>query len=71
MNKRIHKKLIREGDYIAEVNVQYIYTADDWSPYISLEDANKLDNVREALRAGDIKKVSQMAHVYHLMPADI
>ena len=70
MNKKVHKKLIREGDYIAEVNVQYIYTADDWSPYISLEDANKLDDVRESLRAGDIKKVSKMAHVYHLMPAD-
>jgi hypothetical protein len=71
MNRKAYRKLIREGDLIAEVDVEYIYTEDDWSPYLSLEDANKLDNVREALREGDVKRASQMAHVYHLMPSSV
>ena len=25
-----------------------------WSPYLSLDDANKLDTVRRALKAGDV-----------------
>ena len=47
-------KLVREGDYVAEVLVEYHYEDQSWSPYLSLEDAQKLDAVREALRAADL-----------------
>lgn len=50
MTKRIHTKLVREGDYVAEVDIELIDTGEGWSPYLSLEDAQKLDDVREALR---------------------
>jgi hypothetical protein len=40
-----------------------------WAPYLSLDDAYKLDDVREALRDGDIKRASQLsARVYRLTP---
>jgi hypothetical protein len=38
------------------------------SPYLSLEDARKLDDVREALRQGDVKSATRVARVYTLTP---
>ena len=46
MTKKQMTKLIHEGDYAAEVDVTLIVTDDEWSPYLSLEDAYKLDDVR-------------------------
>ena len=68
MKKRSHTKLIHEGQYAAEVDVELIETEDGWSPYLSLEDARKLDDVRQALRLGDLKRASHIARVYQLMP---
>ena len=51
-------KLIHEGQYAAEVDVQLIDGDDAWSPYLSLEDAKKLDEVRKALRREDLKMAS-------------
>ena len=51
MKKRLHKKLVHEGPYVAEVEVELIDTDEGWSPYLSLDDANKLDDVRMALEA--------------------
>lgn len=65
---RLRKKLIHEGDYAAEVEVQLIEEEGGWSPYLTPEDAEKLDQVREALRRSDIKAASQLARVFHLMP---
>ena len=61
-------KLIHEGKYVAEVDVELIETDDEWSPYLSLEEASKLDDVREALRRGDLKKASRYGRVYTLTP---
>lgn len=55
MNKRQKTKLVHEGQYVAEVDVEVIEDETGWSPYLSLEDAYKLDDVRNALRRGDIK----------------
>ncbi len=68
MNKRRHTKLVREGQYAAEVEVELIETGDEWSPYLSLDDAYKLDDVREALRRGDIRAASRLARVFSLTP---
>jgi len=68
MSKRLHTKLIHEGQYAAEVEVTLIETDEGWSPYLSLEDAQKLDAVRKALRRGDLKQASQLAHVFQLTP---
>ena len=67
---RTIKKLIHEGQYVTEVEVNLIYTDEGWSPYLSIEDAYKLDDVREALRRGDVKTASQWGRVYALTPVE-
>ena len=68
MKKRRRTKLVHEGQYIAEVEVELIEAADECSPCISLEDAYKLDDVRESLRQGNVKAASQHGKVYTLTP---
>jgi hypothetical protein len=70
MKKRKHTKLIHEGEYIAKVDVELLDTDTGWSPYLLLEDAQKLDAVREALRKGDLKAASRLARIYTLKPVD-
>ena len=66
--KRQHSKLIHEGEFIAEVGVELLYVDDGWSPYLSVDDALKLDDVRDALRKGDLETASHHARVYTLTP---
>ncbi len=66
--KRHHTKLIHEGSYVAEVDIELIETEKGWSPYLSLDDAQKLDDVRSALRKGDLKSASRVARVFTLTP---
>jgi len=69
MSRRSTKKLVREGEFVAEVDVELVEAEGGWTPYLSLEDAYKLDDVRDALRAGDVKRASQLAaRVYRLTP---
>jgi hypothetical protein len=71
MTKRHQVKLIHEGDFVAQVEVELIYTDEGWSPYLSLDDARKLDDVREALREGNLKVASQSARIYKLTPISL
>ena len=64
------KRLIREGALAAEVDIELIEEEGGWTPYLSVDDAYKLDDVREALRAGDVKRVARPACNAHL-PADL
>jgi hypothetical protein len=68
---RQHAKLVHEGRYVAEVDVELIQTDSGWSPYLSLEDAYKLDDVRDALRRGDIEAASRVARVFTLTPVSL
>ena len=68
MRKRQHKKLVHVGQYVAEVEIELIDTDEGWSPYLSLDDALKLDDVRDALRRGDLQTASRLAHVFTLTP---
>lgn len=61
-------KLVREGDYAAEVPVELIADEGDWAPYISANDAKKLDAVRLALRAGDITAAARLGRVFKMQP---
>jgi hypothetical protein len=61
-------ELVREGKYAAEVPVELIEEEGGWSPYLSLEDARKLEAVRLALRKGDIAEASKYGRVFELMP---
>ena len=71
MNARSTKKLVREGEFIAEVDVNLLEADGGWAPYLSVDDAYKLDDVRDALRAGDVKRASRLANrVYRLTPVE-
>ena len=71
MSTRRFRKLIHEGDFVAEVEVELIEADGGWSPYLSLDDAYKLDDVREALRRGDIRAASRQARVFTLTPVEV
>ncbi len=71
MTTHAHTKFIHEGQYAAEVDVELINTDEGWSPYLSLEDAEKLDAVRNALRRGDLKRANRLARLFELTPVRV
>ena len=68
MTVRKRTKLVHEGQFAAEVEVELIDDGEGWSPYLSLADAQKLDDVRETLRRGDLEKAGELARVFRLIP---
>lgn len=68
MKEHYSTKLVRVGDYLAEVDVELIRTDNDWSPYLSVQDACKLDEVRKALEHGDLRLAQRLARVFVLTP---
>ncbi len=71
MSTRNHTKLVHEGEYVAEIDVRLIETDSSWSPYLSIDDAYKIDDVRGALRRRDIKAASRHARIFTLTPVAI
>jgi hypothetical protein len=66
MKRRNKTKYVHEGRYVAEVEVSLMEDETGWSPYISVEDAHKLDGVRDALRQGDLESAARYGHIYEL-----
>ena len=66
MKKRRRTKLVHEGQYVAEVDVELVDMNQGWSPYLSLDDAYKLDDIRNALRQGDVKSAARLARIFTL-----
>jgi hypothetical protein len=64
-------KYVHEGKYVAEVDVDSIEDDTGWSPYLTVEDACRLDDVREALRRGDMSAASRLARVFRLEPVSV
>lgn len=65
---RSTKKLVRQGEYVAEVEVELTDEPEGWGPYVSLADARKLDEVRAALGRGDLINAARLARIYRLTP---
>ncbi|MYD85572.1 MAG: hypothetical protein F4018_03880 [Acidobacteria bacterium] len=64
-------KFVRDGTFAADVNIEIVEEEGGWAPYLSLEDAYKLDDVRDALCAGDVERASRLAaRVYRLTPVE-
>ena len=61
-------KMVRGGAFVAEVDVDLMDIDEGWSPYLSLEDAYKLDDVRRALHEGDPHSAARYGRVYRLTP---
>jgi len=68
MKKRKRTKLVHEGRYLAEVDVELLVTDDEWAPYLSVQDAYKLDDVREALKKGDTTTAARYGRLFSLTP---
>lgn len=71
MKTKRRTQLVHEGGYVAEIDVEWIETDGGWSPELSLEDAYKLDDAREALRRGDLNAASRYGRVYALTPVTL
>ena len=67
MNRQV-TRLVHAGKYVAEVPVELIPDDEAWGPYFSIEDALKLERVRNALEVGDLKAAAILAQVYELKP---
>lgn len=68
MKQRKKSKYVHEGQYVAEVDVELLEDETSWSPYLSVEDAYKLDDVRDALRRGDLEAAAKYGRIYELRP---
>ena len=65
--KYVHE-YVHEGRYVAKVEVGLLEDETGWSPYLSIEEAYKLDDVREALRRGDVESAAKYGRIYELRP---
>ena len=68
MKSRPSVEFVHEGRFVAEVEVLLIETDSEWSPYYSLEDAEKLDAARLALRRGDLGAAAKFGRIYEMKP---
>jgi hypothetical protein len=68
MKKQKRTKLVHEGRYLADVDVELLVTDDAWLPYLSVQDAYKLDDVREALKKGDTTTAVRYGRVFSPTP---
>lgn len=68
MKRRKKTKYVHEGRYVAEVEVELQEDDTGWSPYLSVEDASRLDNVREAIRRGDLESAAKYGRIFELRP---
>ncbi|MBM3942131.1 MAG: hypothetical protein FJ316_04250 [SAR202 cluster bacterium] len=68
--KRRRTRLVHQGKYAAEVDIELIDDETGWAPYLSLADAQRLNDVRDALRQENISRASQFGRVYRLTPVN-
>ena len=68
MKQRKKTKYVHEGRYVAEVEVELLEDDTGWSPYLSVEDAYRLDDVRAAIRQGDLESAAKYGQIYELRP---
>jgi hypothetical protein len=64
-------KLVREGNFAAEVSVNLIEEPGGWSPYLSIEDGQKLDAVRKSLKDGNLAAAARYGRVFELTPVSV
>jgi hypothetical protein len=68
MKRRKKTKYLHEGRYVAEIEVEVLEDEGGWSPYLSINDAYRLDDVGEALRKGDLSSAAKYGRIYELCP---
>ena len=68
MAQRVKTKYVHEGRYVAEVEVFLIQDDIHWSPHLSIDDACKLDDVRDALRQANLDAATRYGQIYEMRP---
>lgn len=63
-------KYIHEGRYVAEVEVDLIEDDHEWAPYLTVKEATKLDEAREALQKEDLETASKYGRIYRMEPVN-
>jgi uncharacterized protein (DUF111 family) len=64
MKRRKTTKVVRVGDYAVEVEVVMLEDEDGWGPYLTVEDALKLEDVKSALKRGDLEEPAKLGRCY-------
>jgi hypothetical protein len=67
MTKKV-TRFVHAGRFAAAVPIDLIPDDDAWGPYLSMDDALKLERVTEALERGDIAAAAREAKVFELLP---
>ena len=68
MTEKPTVRLVREGQYAAEVPVTLLMEDHEWAPFLSAADMRKLDDVKLALRRGDLAAAGKLARVFVMTP---
>lgn len=68
MKKSKKIKQVHEGHYVAKVEVELLEYDTGWPPYLSIQDAYKLSDVRRAIRKGDFESAAKYGRIYELHP---
>lgn len=68
MKRRKKTKYVYEGKYVVEVEVELLEDDTGWSPYLSMEEAYKLDDVKDALYRKDLESAAKYGQIYELCP---
>jgi len=68
---RKKKKYVHSGNYVAEVEVEMIYDDHPWAPYLTVEDAKKLDFVKSSLQKENLADASKFGRIYELKPVSL
>ena len=61
-------RLVREGSFAAEVDVALLDGPGEWGPYLSPEDAIRLDTIRTLLQGGKIAQAARYGRIFELKP---
>lgn len=66
--KKLQEKFIHVGNYVARLEVEFIFSDDSWSPCMTIQDAEKIDAVRDALKREDLVAAGKLANIFKLTP---
>lgn len=64
---RAGTELVHVGKYAAEVDVMFLDEDQPLGPFLSVEDAQKVEAVQKALEQGELKAAARLARVYELV----
>lgn len=61
-------KRIYVGDVMAEIEVEMADEPEAWGPHIDPSELDRIDELRRALKTGDLKAASRLGKLYSVKP---